>query len=47
MLYRSIVKKRMRLAFDRVNQRRWDVLMTSISPSVHHRFGGVHAIGGR
>ena len=47
MLYRSIVKRRMRQAFDQVNQRRWDELMTSISPSVHHRFYGVHAIGGR
>jgi ketosteroid isomerase-like protein len=46
MLYRSIVKKRIRQAFDHVNNRRWDELMTSISPRVHHRFGGVHAIGG-
>ena len=46
MLYRSIVKKRIRQAFDHVNNRRWDELMTSISPRVHHRFGGIHAIGG-
>src|SRR5262252_1756877 len=46
MLYRSIVKKRIREAFDDVNNRRWDALMTSIVPRVHHRFGGVHAIGG-
>jgi len=46
MLYSSIVKKRIRLAFGDVNNHRWDELMTSISPGVHHRFGGVHAIGG-
>jgi ketosteroid isomerase-like protein len=46
MLHRSIVKKRIRQAFVNVNNRRWDELMASISPSVHHRFGGVHAIGG-
>ena len=46
MLYSSIVKKRIRQAFDDVNDHRWDELMTSIIPSVHHRFGGVHAIGG-
>jgi ketosteroid isomerase-like protein len=46
VLYRSIVKKRIRLAFDHVNNRRWDELMRSISPGVHHRVGGDHAIGG-
>ena len=45
MLYSAIVKKRIRQAFDDVNNRRWDELMTSIT-RVHHRFGGVHAIGG-
>ena len=46
MLYRSIVKTRIRQSFDQVNNRQWDELMNSISPGVHHRFGGVHAIGG-
>jgi hypothetical protein len=46
MLCGSIVKKRIRQAFDDVNNDRWDELMTSIIPRVHHRFGGVHAIGG-
>ena len=46
MLYRAIVKTRIRQSFDQVNNRHWDELMNSISPSVHHRFGGVHAIGG-
>jgi ketosteroid isomerase-like protein len=45
-MYHAIVKRRIRQAFDQVNQRRWDELMASMSPSVHHRFGGVHAIGG-
>src|SRR4051812_8603251 len=41
-----IVKKRIRQAFDDVNNRRWDQLMASIAPRVTHRFGGAHAIGG-
>jgi ketosteroid isomerase-like protein len=46
MLYSTIVKKRIREAFDHVNNHRWDELMKSIAPNVHHRFGGAHAIGG-
>jgi hypothetical protein len=46
MLYSTIVKKRIRQAFDHVNNHRWDELMKSIAPDVHHRFGGAHAIGG-
>lgn len=46
MLYRAIVKKRIRQSFDQVNDHRWDELMNSIEPNVYHRFGGVHAIGG-
>jgi ketosteroid isomerase-like protein len=45
-MYRAIVKKRIRQAFEQVNGHRWDELMRSIAPDVHHRFGGVHAIGG-
>jgi ketosteroid isomerase-like protein len=47
MLYRTIVKKRIRQSFDHVNNHRWDELMKSIAPNVNHRFGGVHAIGGQ
>src|SRR5262245_9735719 len=47
MLYRAIVKKKIRESFDQVNNHQWDDLMNSISPNVHHRFGGVHAIGGQ
>lgn len=46
MIYDRIVKSRIRQAFDNVNHHRWDALMTSITPDVHHRFGGAHAIGG-
>jgi ketosteroid isomerase-like protein len=46
MLYSAIVKKRIRQAFDHVNNHRWDELMQGIAPNVHHRFGGAHAIGG-
>jgi ketosteroid isomerase-like protein len=46
MLYQAIVKRRIRQSFEDVNNHRWDVLMRSIAPDVHHRFGGVHAIGG-
>ncbi len=47
MLYRSIVKKRIRQSFEQVNNRSWDELMNSIAPDVHHRFGGTHTIGGQ
>jgi len=47
MLYRTIVKARIRQSFDHVNNHRWDELMRSIAPSVSHRFGGNHAIGGQ
>jgi ketosteroid isomerase-like protein len=46
MLYQAIVKRRIRQSFEHVNNHRWDELMRSIAPDVHHRFGGVHAIGG-
>ena len=46
MLYQAIVKRRIRQSFEDVNSHRWDELMRSIAPDVHHRFGGVHAIGG-
>ena len=46
MLYRSIVKKRIRQSFDHVNNHEWDELLRAISPNVDHRFLGDHAIGG-
>jgi ketosteroid isomerase-like protein len=47
MLYSAIVKKRIRQSFDDVNNHRWDELLGSIAPNVHHSFLGSHAIGGR
>ena len=47
MIYSSIVKSRIRQSFEQVNDHRWDELMTSIAPDVHHRFLGAHAIGGQ
>lgn len=46
MLYSAIVKTRIRQSFAQVNDHRWDELMRSIAPHVHHRFLGNHAIGG-
>jgi ketosteroid isomerase-like protein len=46
VVYSLIVKSRIRQSFDQVNNRRWDDLMESIDPNVHHRFLGTHAIGG-
>ncbi|GAA1998413.1 nuclear transport factor 2 family protein [Microbacterium ulmi] len=47
MIYGAIVKSRIRQSFDQVNGHRWDELMGSIAPDVHHRFLGDHAIGGQ
>lgn len=47
MLYRAIVKRKIRQAFDQVNRRQWDDLMKSMAPDIFHRFGGDHAIGGQ
>ena len=47
MLYRMIVRKKIRESFDQVNNQRWDELIGSIAPNVYHRFGGNHAIGGQ
>jgi ketosteroid isomerase-like protein len=46
MIYSSIVKSRIRQSFDHVNNHRFDELLNSIAPTVHHRFLGAHAIGG-
>jgi len=47
MLYSAIAKKRIRQSFDHVNNHRWDELLRSIAPNVHHSFLGAHAIGGQ
>ena len=47
MLYSAIVKNRIRQSFDHVNNHRYDELLGSIAPKVHHSFLGAHAIGGQ
>jgi ketosteroid isomerase-like protein len=46
MIYSALVKSRIRQSFDHVNNHRFDELLNSIAPTVHHRFLGAHAIGG-
>jgi ketosteroid isomerase-like protein len=46
MLYHYFVKQLIRQSFGHVNNRRWDELLKSVAPKVHHRFAGAHAIGG-
>lgn len=46
MLYSFFVKRLIRQSFDYVNEQRWDALLTSVVPNVHHRFAGDHALGG-
>jgi ketosteroid isomerase-like protein len=46
MIYSAIVKSRIRQSFEQVNDQRWDELLGSIAPGVHHRFLGAHAVGG-
>jgi hypothetical protein len=45
MLYSYFVKKVVRQSFDHVNHHRWDELLKPVTPNVHHRFAGAHAIG--
>ena len=47
MLYSAIVKNRIRQSFDHVNNHRYDELLGSIAPKIHHSFLGTHAIGGQ
>jgi ketosteroid isomerase-like protein len=46
MIYSYFVEKLVRQSFDHVNDHRWDELLKSVAPNVHHRFGGSHSIGG-
>jgi ketosteroid isomerase-like protein len=46
MIYSWIVKSRIRQSFDHVNNHRYEELLNSIAPGVHHRFLGEHAVGG-
>lgn len=46
MLYSYIVKKKIQQTFDHVNNHRWDKALEAVSPRVHHRVSGRHALGG-
>ena len=46
MIYSYIVKKEIRKTFDHVNNHRWEAAVKAISPHVHHRVSGAHALGG-
>lgn len=45
-MYHAIVKRIATKNFQRVNDHDYEPLLTSCSPTVHHRFGGQHALGG-
>ena len=46
MIYGYIVKKKIGETFDHVNNHRWNEGLEAVSPHVHHRVSGVHALGG-
>jgi hypothetical protein len=46
MLYSYIVRKEIRKTFDCVNNHRWDEAVKALTPHVHHRVLGAHALGG-
>lgn len=46
MIYASIVKRLVMQSFDHVNNRRWDALLAPTASNIHHRFAGVHSLGG-
>jgi len=46
MIYSHIVEKSIRRSFDDVNNHRWDDAVKALSPNVHHRVSGVHALEG-
>ena len=33
--------------FDNITSRHWDELLKAVAPNVHHRFAGVHSLGGK
>ena len=46
-MYHRIVERIARRNFERVNDHDYEPLLASCVPSVHHRFGGDHALGGQ
>ncbi|MCU1474660.1 nuclear transport factor 2 family protein [Amnibacterium sp.] len=45
-MYHSIVKRIAVRNFQRVNEGDYEALLSACSPTIHHRFGGSHALGG-
>lgn len=45
-MYHAIVKRIATRNFERVNEKDYDTLLKGCSPTIHHRFGGDHALGG-
>ncbi|MGI3779785.1 MAG: nuclear transport factor 2 family protein [Janthinobacterium lividum] len=46
-MYHAIVKRIARRNFERVNDHDYEPLLASCVPTIHHRFGGDHALGGQ
>jgi ketosteroid isomerase-like protein len=45
-MYHAILKRIAKRNFERVNQKDFDALLNDCVPTVYHRFGGQHALGG-
>ena len=45
-MYHAVVKQIAKKNFMRVNQKDYDALLKDCVPTIHHRFGGKHALGG-
>ena len=47
LLYTYFVENMIGMRFDYVTSRHWDELLKAVAPNVHHRFAGVHSLGGK
>ncbi len=47
MLHTYFVENMIGMRFDYVTSRQWDELLKAVAPNVHHRFAGVHSLGGK
>ena len=45
-MYHRFVRRLAQQNFDLVNSKNYEKLLASCSPTIHHRFGGNHALGG-
>jgi len=46
MVYHTIVKHLVTQNFELVNQKNYDALLNNCTPTIRHRFGGAHSLGG-